>query len=107
MTKGTDQLEGEVAKVVAAHAGVPVEQVGPSTRLWHDLRLAGEDFADVIEDLNRTHGVTLSGRLGDYCPTEGDMTWAFWWRPFKRNKTYRELTVTELAAAAHLGANVG
>ena len=92
-------IESNIAAAVAVHAGCSAEQVGPSTRLWHDLRLAGDDFAEVIEELHRVYGVTLQGRLGDYCPTEGELYWAFWWWPFTRKKAYRELTIKELAAA--------
>lgn len=107
MVVGADQASDAVAALVATHAGVPAEQVRPTTRLWHDLKLAGDDFAELIEELNRTHDVTLRGQLGDYCPTEGDLYWAFWSWPFTRKKIYRELTVAELTVAAHMGAYVG
>jgi hypothetical protein len=107
MGAGADQLETDVATVVAAHALVPIEQVRPSTRIWHDLKLAGDDFADLIEELHRTYGLTLRGHLGDYCPTEGNLMWAFWWWPFRRKKSYRELTVADLAAGARSNVHVG
>ena len=104
-----DRIDDEVAAIVAAHAGIPIDQVGPGTRLWHDLKLAGDEFGEVIESLYRTHGVTLRGHLGDYCPTEGDIWRALWWWPFnfKPYKTYRELTLAELTLAARTGAYVG
>lgn len=107
MAVGADQAIDAVAALVAAHAGVPVEQLRSTTRLWHDLKLAGDDFVSLLEELNRKHGVALRGQLGDYCPTEGDLNWAFWSWPFKRNKVYLELTVGELAIAARTGAYVG
>jgi hypothetical protein len=107
MAEDVDHIEREIAAVVAAHAGVPVEQVMLGARLWHDLRLAGDDFADVVEALHSTSGITLDGKLGDYCPTEGDLAWSFWWWPFRRVKTYRELTIKELASVARTAADVG
>ncbi|MFC3077791.1 hypothetical protein ACFODL_06790 [Phenylobacterium terrae] len=102
----------DVAGIVAAHADTPVEQLRPNTRLWHDLRLAGDDFGDVIEELHRAYGVTLRGGLEEYCRTEADLSWAFLWWPFaswtfKREKRYRDLTIAELATAARSGVQVG
>lgn len=102
-----DNIENEVAAVVAARAGIPVEEVKSDTRLWHDLKLGGDDFADLIRDLHEAHGVILRGHLGDYCPTESEEWWAFWWWPFNRRKTYRELTVAELVFAARSQVHVG
>lgn len=107
MADSPDPIEAKIAALVAAHAGVHVDDVRPSTRLWHDLKLAGDDFADLIEDLHYHHGVTLRGQLGDYCPTEGGMARALFTWPFSRQKSYRELTITELVAGARGGVNVG
>ncbi|HEX2559204.1 hypothetical protein [Phenylobacterium sp.] len=97
-----------MAKIVAGHADVPLERMTGGTRLWHDLKLAGDDFGDVIQELHRTLGVTLHGDLGDYCPTEADVIWAgFLWWPFKRKKTYRNLSIAELARSAGSGVRVG
>lgn len=43
MAVDADQISNEVSALVAAHAGVPVQQVGPATRLWHDLMDAISD----------------------------------------------------------------
>ncbi len=103
----SDHIEVDVLRIVASHAGIPREHVSPGARLWHDLQLAGDDFADLIEELHRTHGVTLRGDLGDYCPTEAALHWASWWWPFRGKSTYRELTIAELATAARSGVKVG
>jgi hypothetical protein len=107
MTGGRDDLEREIAKVVATYAAVPPARVNPATRLWHDLKLSGEDFAEVIDELHRTHGVTLRDHLGVYCPTEPVLFWQFWRWPFEKDKTYRELTVRDLATSALSGIHVG
>jgi len=98
MAVDVDQISDEVAALVAGHAGVPVLQVGSATRLWHDLKLAGDDFAELIEDLHRAFGVALAGRLTDYCPSEGQVIWGHW-LPFRR-PTYVELPVSELIRSA-------
>lgn len=105
MAIGAEQISDEVAVMVAAHAGIPAEQLRPTTRLWHDLKLAGDDFAELIEDLHRAFGVVLAGRLTDYCPSEGQVIWGHW-LPFRR-PTYVELPVSELIRSATDKAVVG
>jgi hypothetical protein len=107
MTDGPDELEAAIAKVVAKYAAVSTARVSSTTRLWHDLKLAGEDFAEVIDELHRTYGVMLREHLGVYCPTEPVLFWQFWRWPFEKDKTYRELTVAELATSARSGTHVG
>jgi hypothetical protein len=111
MTAASDDIEADVVRIVAAHAVARLEQITVNARLWHDLKLAGEDFGHVIEELHRIHGVTLRRGLEDYCPTEVRLDWAFLWWPFKspwkRKKAYREVTVAELVAAARSGLPVG
>ena len=107
MTKASDEIGADVVRIVAARADATPEQIQPSARLWHDLRLAGDDFADMIEELHRAHGVTLRGKLGDDCPTEGGLSWTFLCWPFNRKKTYRELTISDLVTAARTGVQIG
>lgn len=92
--------EREVAEVIAKFCGLPVVKVQPSSRLWHDLGIAGDDFVELIDKLHRRWGVTLAGQVDDYCPSEGDTWRDFWWWPFKRDAIYRGLTVSELARSA-------
>jgi acyl carrier protein len=104
MNEPPDQIEAAIAATVAAHAGISVEQVEPSTRLYHDLMLSGDDFAELIGELHQTYGLTLRGKLSTYCPTES----AFWtWWPFFPAKEYREVTVAELTKGARLKIIVG
>jgi hypothetical protein len=107
MADSFEALEREITKAVATYAAVPVERVNPASRLWHDLKLSGEDFAELIDKLHRTHGVTRRQHLGTYCPTEPVLFWQFWRWPFEKDKTYRELTVRDLVSSARTGTHVG
>ena len=47
--KRPDAILSEVVRLVAARCGIPTEQVGPETRLLHDLQIDGDDAAELIE----------------------------------------------------------
>ncbi len=108
MTESAGQLESLISAMVAAYAAVPGKRINLNTRLWHDLKLSGEDFADLIDDLHRTYGVTLRGIQEEYCPTEAILFWQFWrWPSPAKNQSYRELTVGDLVRSARLRIHVG
>jgi hypothetical protein len=100
-----DELERKVLAKVAHYVDVPAETVTLDSRLWHDLRLSGDDFAELIEELHLALGVTLAGDLRDYCPPEVDWGWPW---PFDgRYKNFREVFVSDLVRSARTKEKVG
>jgi hypothetical protein len=99
-------LEQQIMSRIARYAGWPVHKLTPESRLRHDLKIGGDDFAELIDELHRALGVTLAGQLKDYCPAEVEALWAHW-SPFKRPQHYRELPISELVRSARLKVMVG
>src|ERR1700753_2877583 len=99
-------LEQQIMSRIAWYAGCPVHKLTPARRLWHDLSIGGDDYAELIDDLHRALGVTLAGHSTDYCPPEAEALWAQW-SPFKRPQRYRELPISELVRSARLKVIVG
>jgi hypothetical protein len=93
-------VEQEIAEALARMADFPLESMGPGTRLWHDLGLAGDDFYDFIESFHQRFGASLDGKPDDYSPSEGELMRYFWWWPFARTKAYREVSIAGLARLA-------
>jgi len=102
-----DVLNEAISAVVAHYPVVPAETLSPTTRIWHDLKIGGDDFAELIEELHRAFGVSLAGALTDYCPSEGEVIWGRMWWPFRRPKIYREIPISELVRSARVGSSVG
>lgn len=44
---------------VAGYAGVPVESLSGQHRLWHDLKISGDDARDLLESLALEFGVSF------------------------------------------------
>jgi hypothetical protein len=90
------ELEGEIAAGLSKFADYPLARMTPETRVWHDAKLAGDDFCDFVEWFSKRFNASLPGRALDYAPGEPNI---FTW-PFARQRTYQPLTIGNLATLA-------
>ena len=88
----------KVVSFVAQQRAEPANNISPTTRLWQDLRLAGDDADEFFVDFGKTFGVDLSGLdLSNYFPSEMAVTWRWF---FVRKKQFPPITVMDLVRAA-------
>jgi len=90
------ELEREIATGLSEFADYPLARMAPETRVWHDARLAGDDFYDFVEWFWKRFNVSLPGKLLDYAPGEPNI---FTW-PFTKQRIYQPLTIRDLAVLA-------
>jgi hypothetical protein len=100
-----DEIEAEIAGELARLAGAPLARIGRGTRVYQDLGLAGDDFDDMITWMVRRFSLDLTGLDGRaFAPGEAAGWWAFMAWPFRlRRRTFREMTVGDLADLARAG----
>ena len=68
----------KVVSFVAEQRAEPANKISPTTRLWQDLRLAGDEADEFFVDFGKTFGIDLSGLdLSKYFPSEFAVTWCW------------------------------
>ena len=69
-----------MAEFIANEAGVPVDAITRQTRLWHDLRLGGDDAVEVFTRYQAQFGVDLASlQLTQHVPSEITVWYADAW----------------------------
>ncbi len=96
----------QVRDLVARKAGIAPESIRPTTRLFHDLGIYGDDADELIEDFARVFAVDVSTfPFSAYFDHEGAWPWPF--VRFLRERGAAEkkpLTVNDLVSAVKVGA---
>ncbi|MEN5145593.1 MULTISPECIES: DUF1493 family protein [Brevundimonas] len=83
----------EIHAKLAKWTGEPAESITPTTRIYHDLGIAGSDFVDLMDWFSSTYQVDTSGiDLSCLCPHE---------LGGRRKQTYEPLTVEDLSSLSH------
>jgi len=99
-----DEVEREIARGLSEIAAAPARghAIGPGSRLYHDLGLTGDDLHEAVVWFSHRFRVDVTGMdLRSFAPGEGWRLWEWPW-PFPQ-KTYRELTVRDLAEVVRAG----
>ena len=81
-----------VGRLVREHTTVS-EEIRSDTQVYYDLKIWGDDFSDLLDDIEQALGVSLRHiRECDYVPQEGfnPLLWLF-------PKKFKSLSVSELA----------
>ena len=80
-------------------------EIAPTSRLFHDLGLSGDDAFEVLEEVGSKFGVTFSGfEFERYFPQEEEAFWAHLARVLGLRLRREPLTVGHLAGVAARGA---
>jgi hypothetical protein len=100
--RNLDEVEAEIAGGLGRFAASTRQPIAPGSRLYHDLGLAGDDLFDALVWLSHRFSIDLTGMdLRRFAPGEGWDIWGWPW-PFPQ-RTYRELTVRDLADIVRAG----
>ena len=79
--------------------------VQPTSRLFHDLGIGGDDAFEMLEQVAERFGVSFSGfQFSRYFPDESEALGAHWARVLHLPLRRESLTVQHLAAVAERGA---
>lgn len=85
-----DTRLSEIQAKLSDLTGEPTETITPTTRIYHDLGIAGGDFVELMDWFSSTYRVDTSGLdLSPLCPHE---------LGGRRCQTYEPLTVEDLRA---------
>jgi Protein of unknown function (DUF1493) len=97
----------KVTEFIANEAGVPVDSITRQTRLWHDLRLGGDDAVEVFTRYQAQFGVDLASlQLTQHVPSEITVWYVDAWESLARilrflpSPRYVPITVDDLVRAA-------
>ena len=90
-------LEGDltdwIIRMVAEQSGIPRAQISQDSRLYHDLKIWGDDAGELLTEFRDVFQVDFTGfAFEDYFPPEA--SWSKWPREFQ------PLTVRELVESA-------
>lgn len=92
-------LEGLVVKIAACRQ--PIEG---STRLYHDLRISGDDAFELIDEIWKNFGTKFDGFKWDiYFPNESEALFFHICRIFGGDKKFRPLTFDHLLNVVRTG----
>ena len=83
------------------------DKIEASTRIYHDLHIAGDDAAELLEDIAKRYGVSFEELdFHRYFPNDLDAFIYFWARRLfgYRDKVHVPMTVGHLAAVVQRGA---
>jgi hypothetical protein len=96
-----EQPLNTVGRVVRRISGA--QHLRPGSRLFHDLSIAGDDAAELLDELMRECGASFEGFVfGDYFPSEGEAFFAHHLRRFVGGK-WKPLTIEHLAEVVRRG----
>ena len=103
----TSTVADDVTNFIAREAGVPSSSVTRNTRLWHDLRIGGDDVDEVLSRFSNRFNVDVSGlSLAGHFPSEPAVWCVSAWEyvakhvRFVRPPRYADLTVDDFIRAA-------
>jgi len=92
-----------IAEIVQKVSGVG--SVGPATRLFHDLHLAGDDVDEMLTDLHEAFGTDFSGlSFSEYFPPEHEALVATWAVKLGFQTSKRPVTLQHLCDVVERGA---
>lgn len=99
-----DTLFHQIRLLVAEKTGAPLERVREDTRLHENLKLYGDDIADLILSYRDHFGVDISNyRWYHHTGPEGcNPLWVFY-RPWWSKKTHIPIRVADLVDGAYTG----
>ena len=98
------ELLSEIRELVAVHAGVPLSAVSPQTRVWEDLKLYGDDVAELIAAFGKRFNVDVSGyRWYHHTGPEGCSPLWLLRKPWWARKTQIPIAVRDLVESARRG----
>jgi hypothetical protein len=91
----------------AGYTAQQIESMSIETRLYHDLKLDGDNLADTLWLLKSEYGVDLSGlALKGYAPTEGErlfpVSFFVWFKNRWAPREYKALTLAMIEEAIAL-----
>jgi hypothetical protein len=81
-----EELEAIIRRLTLSRRAIE-----PTTRLWHDLRISGDDASELLEDIHRQFGTNFFDfEFEPYFPDESEGMFAPWtewlhrgrWKPF-------------------------
>jgi len=76
----------------------------PSTRIYHDLQIAGDDACEMLAAVTASCGVLLEGfDFNAYFPDETEALARYWMAKFGFDGKYRPLTVGHFSTVIRAG----
>jgi hypothetical protein len=98
-----DSMESDVIEQIHIRSGIPRSQIALDAEVYEDLGVYGMDLWEIIDYLNRRHGVKFDDfRMHDYVPPEVPFLWI--WKRLGRYNRFKSLTVGHLIEVARRGA---
>lgn len=92
-------LEGRIIRLNARKTGLQLEEVTPSSRLVHDLRIDGDDAEELLTEYSEAFDVDLTGlNFGSHFRSEPNIL-TIWWGKIDH---LAPITVSQLVQAAHV-----
>lgn len=93
----------QIERIVRRYSGT--RRVGSTSRIYHDLSIAGDDAWELLEQLTQEFGTSFDGfPFVDYFPEETEALPAYWGRFFGLRGRWRPLTLGHLVEVARRGA---
>jgi hypothetical protein len=80
------------------------QRIGPATRLFHDLSIAGDDAGELVDQVTETFGTSFEGFPFDhYFPDESETLLAHLSRRLGTGRVWKPLTVQHLVDVVERG----
>lgn len=103
-------LDQEVLRFVSNESNEPQSKLTLQTRIWHDLRIGGDDACEFVTKFGKEFGVDISSVvLSRYFPAETAVVLSSFAEYFARlfavfpGSSYRQLTIGDLVHFAEAG----
>ena len=97
-----DKVEARIAAIAARIACD--DWVGPESRLYHDLAIAGDDASELLEELLSAFPIDMTGfEFSRFFPEEADALWEHWAGKIGLGTKRPPLTIRHLAKVARDG----
>ena len=95
-------IKNRVIAIVTSQTGVPPSKISLSTRLYHDLGIAGDDASEFLQEYTMAFSLDMTNfDFGAYFPSEASILDLF--RVFRCREDYSAITVEDLVRAAQRG----
>lgn len=80
------------------------EPLSEKTRLWHDLRLSGDDAYELLVDVRKKYGTSFESMdFGRYFPDETEGMFHSWAERFGMKSRFDPVTLGHLLAVVRAG----